>query len=60
MQASVDEFYAMFTSDVAKNRDVSVKDVRNGYGEGRVLTAKSALAAGMIDRIARSTACSAI
>jgi hypothetical protein len=41
MQASVDEFYAMFTSDVAKNRDVSVKDVRNGYGEGRVLTAKS-------------------
>jgi HK97 family phage major capsid protein len=51
MQASVDEFYAMFTSDVAKNRGVSVKDVRNGYGEGRVLTAKSALAAGMIDRI---------
>lgn len=52
MQASVDEFYAMFTSDVAKNRGVSVKDVRSGYGEGRVLTAKQALAAGMIDRVA--------
>lgn len=52
MQASVDEFYATFTGDVASNRGVSVKDVRGGYGEGRVLTAKSALAAGMIDRVA--------
>jgi HK97 family phage major capsid protein len=52
MQAGVDEWYAAFTSAVASHRGVSVKDVRNGYGEGRVLTAKSALAEGMIDRVA--------
>jgi capsid assembly protease len=51
MQASVDELYALFVADVAKGRGVSVADVRNGFGEGRVLTAKAALAAGMVDRI---------
>jgi HK97 family phage major capsid protein len=52
MQASVDEWYGAFVNAVASHRGVSVKDVRSGYGEGRVLTAKAAKAAGMVDRIA--------
>lgn len=51
VQSSVDEFYGMFLDGVAKGRGVKVADVRDGYGEGRMLSAKRALAAGMIDRI---------
>jgi signal peptide peptidase SppA len=52
IQARVDEAYGQFVKDVARGRGVSVSDVRTGYGEGRVLTAKDAKAAGLIDRIA--------
>ena len=52
MQAEVDAAYGQFVKDVARGRGVSVADVRNGYGEGRALTAKDAKAAGLIDRIA--------
>jgi signal peptide peptidase SppA len=52
MQARVDEAYASFVRDVARGRGVSVADVKGGYGQGRVLTAKDAKAAGLIDRIA--------
>ena len=51
IQASVDRYYAMFTKAVAKGRGVSVDQVRNGMGEGRVLSAPDALTAGMIDGI---------
>jgi signal peptide peptidase SppA len=51
LQQSVDEFYGMFVKRVAKNRSVKASDVRNGFGEGRVVGAKEALAEGMIDRI---------
>lgn len=51
LQAQIDEAYAAFTRDVAKGRGVAVADVRDGYGEGRALTAKAALAAGLVDRI---------
>lgn len=51
MQDMVDEFYGMFTGDVAKGRRVAVGDVRNGFGEGRVLTARQATTAGMVDRV---------
>lgn len=51
MQRLVDEFYGMFVADVAKGRGVSAAAVRADYGEGRVLTARRALAAGMVDRI---------
>jgi len=51
-QATVDAAYAQFTADVARGLGVAPKDVRNGYGEGRVLSAKDAKAAGLIDRIA--------
>ena len=52
MQHRVDEAYASFVSDVARGRRVAVKDVTSGYGEGRALGARDALAAGLIDRIA--------
>jgi signal peptide peptidase SppA len=52
IQGSVDEFYSMFVNDVAKGRDVKASDVRNGFGEGRVLTARAAVDAGMADRVA--------
>jgi signal peptide peptidase SppA len=43
--------YDRFVKDVAAGRGVAVGAVRNGYGEGRVVTADDALALGMIDRI---------
>ncbi len=52
MQGRVDAVYSQFLADVAKGRGAKVADVRGGYGEGRALDAKDALAAGMIDRIA--------
>lgn len=51
IQAQVDEVYALFVRDVARGRGVSPSDVRNGYGEGRVQTAKDAKASGLIDKI---------
>ena len=51
MQGRVDEFYGMFVEAVARARGVDEKRVRNGYGEGAVLTATQALDAGMVDRI---------
>ncbi len=51
MQERVDTAYGQFVKDVARGRGVSVADVRGGYGEGRALTAKDALKAGLIDRI---------
>ena len=45
------DYYVMFTKAVAKGRSVGIDAVRNGMGEGRVLGADDALAAGMIDGI---------
>ena len=52
MQGVVDDFYDMFTKAVARGRGVAVKNVRNGFGEGRVLTALDAVKQGMADRVA--------
>jgi len=52
IQKRVDEYYSLFTSAVARHRGVSVSDVRGGFGEGRVVGAKEALALGMVDRVA--------
>ncbi len=52
MQAIVNESYRLFVDDVAKGRGITAATVRNDYGEGRVLTAKDAKAAGMVDRVA--------
>lgn len=51
-QQMIDEHYDMFVTDVAKGRGVRKSAVASGYGEGRVLLAGPALAAGMVDRIA--------
>jgi signal peptide peptidase SppA len=51
LQARVDEAYGWFVRDVARGRKVTQAAVREGYGEGRALTAKDALKAGLIDSI---------
>lgn len=50
-QESVDDSYDAFVAAVAKGRGVSPAEVRSGYGEGRVLTAKRAKAVGLVDRV---------
>lgn len=47
----VDEYYSLFVNDVAKGRGVEVSAVRAGFGEGRIVTARRALKAGMVDRV---------
>lgn len=51
IQSKVDAAYSMFVKDVAKGRGVPVGDVKSNFGEGRMLLAADAKAAGMIDRI---------
>ena len=51
LQTLVDERYTAFTNDVGKGRRVSAKKVRETYGGGRVLPAKTALEVGMVDRV---------
>lgn len=52
MQERVDEMYQTFTRAVARHRGVSAADVVAGFGEGRVVSAKQAVALGMADRVA--------
>lgn len=52
IQAKVDDAYAMFLGDISKGRGVPLTDVRNGYGQGDVVTASEALRLGMIDAVA--------
>jgi signal peptide peptidase SppA len=52
MQASVNEAYDMFVMDVARFRGTTPGRVRNGYGEGRVLSAKQSVEDGLADRVA--------
>jgi signal peptide peptidase SppA len=51
MQGLVDQGYDQFLGAVSKNRGVSKSTVKSDYGQGKVLTAKDALKAGMIDGI---------
>ena len=51
LQEHVEEAYAMFVADVAKGRGLSIKDVKENFGQGRMLNAQAAKAAGMIDKI---------
>ena len=51
-QGRVDARYETFTGDVAKFRGVSKTDVKNNFGQGRMLLADDAKKAGMVDRIA--------
>ena len=52
MQSRVDDYYNAFAKAVAKGRGLTVNDVREGMGEGRVLGADAALAAKMVDGVA--------
>ncbi len=51
LQARVDEAGDMFTKALAKYRGITPAAVRERYGQGRVMSAKEGLAAGMVDRI---------
>ena len=51
MQSMVDSAYGLFVGDVARGRNVQTATVRSKYGEGRVLSANTAKAAGLVDRI---------
>lgn len=52
LQALVDDAYDQFVRDVAAGRGVAQKTVRETYGGGAALSARAALAAGMVDGIA--------
>lgn len=49
--SSMQPFYDLFTKAVARGRGVAASAVKDGYGQGRVLAAVPAKAAGMVDRI---------
>lgn len=51
VQEMVDGFYSMFVTDVAKGRGLPVAQVREGFGQGRMVTAQDAVKAGMADRV---------
>jgi signal peptide peptidase SppA len=51
IQADVNYFYDLFTADVAQGRGVDQQAVIDGYGEGRVLPARTAQQAKLVDRI---------
>lgn len=52
LQTSVDESYEAFVRGVAAGRGVTPAAVRDGFGEGRMVPAAKAVAAGMADRVA--------
>ena len=52
MQGIINTVYDRFVADIARGRAVPKDTVKKSYGEGRVLMAEDALAAGMIDKIA--------
>jgi len=51
MQRRVDAYYGLFTAAVARGRGATEAAVRSGYGEGRVLTARRAVSAGLADQV---------
>ena len=51
MQSDVNDYYDMFTSDVAKGRGVSQDEVKQGYGEGRMALAPRAVKLGLADKV---------
>ncbi len=51
IQADIDFYYGEFVATVARNRGISAKAVRDGYGQGRAVTSETAKQLGMVDRI---------
>jgi len=52
IQGRVDEYYGEFIKSVARYRGTNADAVRNGFGQGSLVSAKQALKEGMVDRIA--------
>lgn len=52
MQNRVDQFHQMFVNDIALGRGVPTSVVEKSFGRGRMLSARDALAVGMVDKIA--------
>jgi len=51
IQTMVSGYYDWFVDDVGRGRGVKASAVRSGFGEGRMVGAKAALAEGMVDRV---------
>lgn len=51
LQKTVNAYYDAFVGAVSKGRGVKVSEVRSGFGQGRMVTAKEALELNMADRI---------
>lgn len=51
LQQDVNDYYSLFTRDVAAGRGVQASVVKSGYGEGRCLPAKRAVSEGLADRV---------
>lgn len=51
IQNRVDDAYNWFVEAVARNRNVKTSTVRDGFGEGRMVTAQQAVSLGMADRV---------
>ena len=52
MESVMGEFHKAFVGDVARGRGVTTDIVESGFGQGRLIGAKTAVKAGMVDRIA--------
>lgn len=51
MQARADAIHSRFVADLARFRGVSVDHVNEHFGKGRIVDSKTAMSAGMVDRI---------
>lgn len=51
LQEIVDDYYALFVEGVAAGRGATAAQVEGGFGQGRVLTAKTAVKEGLADRV---------
>lgn len=51
MQDRISGYYDMFVRGVAQGRGASQSAVRDGFGQGRMVLAKAAVAGGMADRV---------
>ena len=51
LQETVDKHQQAFEQDVARGRSVLVDKVRSDFGQGRMLLARDAVKAGMVDRV---------
>jgi signal peptide peptidase SppA len=51
IQSRVNEYYDLFTGDIAKFRKKDIADVKSKFGQGRVFGANQAIRCGMADKI---------